>query len=166
MTSHHLAQLNIADLAAPIDSPQLAGFVALLPEINELAERSPGYVWRLTDDTGADATSLRPFGPETIVNLTVWESVDALREFTYRSAHLAVVQRRREWFRPSGRAYQVLWWVEAGRRPTLAEAARRLATLEENGPTPEAFTFRQPFPPPGGDALAPPEIDAEFCDRP
>ncbi len=149
MTSHHLAQLNIADLVAPIDSPQLAGFVALLPEINELAERSPGYVWRLTDDTGADATSLRPFGPEAIVNLTVWESVEALRDFTYRSAHLAVVQRRREWFRPFGRPYQVMWWIDAGRRPTVAEAGRRLAMLAANGPTREAFTFRATFPPPG-----------------
>jgi hypothetical protein len=149
MTIHHLAQLNIGDLVAPIDSPQLAGFVALLPEINDLAERSPGFVWRLTDDTGADATSLRPFGPETIVNMSVWESVEALRDFTYRSAHLAVVQRRRDWFRPFGRPYQVLWWIQAGQRPTVAEAGRRLARLEESGPTPEAFTFRAAFPPPG-----------------
>jgi hypothetical protein len=149
MTRYHLAELNVADLIAPLDSPQLADFVALLPEINALADRSPGFVWRLTDETGADATSLRPFGPDTIVNLSVWESVETLRDYAYRSPHLAVLQRRREWFKPYGRPYQVLWWVEAGRRPTVAEAAQRLAMLDERGPTPDAFTFRAVFPEPG-----------------
>jgi hypothetical protein len=149
MTRYHLAELNVADLIAPLDSPQLADFVALLPEINALADRSPGFVWRLTDDTGTDATSLRPFGPDTIVNLSVWESLDRLRDYAYRSAHLTVLQRRREWFKPHGRPYQVLWWLEAGRRPTVAEAAQRLAMLDERGPTPDAFTFRAVFPEPG-----------------
>jgi hypothetical protein len=149
MTRYHLAELNVADLIAPLDSPQLAGFVALLPEINALADRSPGFVWRLTDESGADATSLRPFGPDTIVNLSVWESLETLRDYAYRSAHLAVLQRRREWFKPHGRPHQVLWWAEAGRPPTVAEAARRLEMLDERGPTPDAFTFRAVFPPPG-----------------
>jgi hypothetical protein len=149
MTRYHLAELNVADLIAPLDSPQLADFVALLPEINALADRSPGFVWRLTDATGADATSLRPFGSDTIVNLSVWESLETLRDYAYRSAHLAVLQRRRVWFKPYGRPYQVLWWVQAGRLPTVAEAAQRLEMLEERGPAPDAFTFRAVFPPPG-----------------
>lgn len=149
MTSYHLAQLNVAEPAVPVDGPVFAQFIALLPEINAVADASPGFVWRLTDDTGADATSLRPFGPVTMVNMSVWESVEALRDYVYRSGHLAVTQRRREWFVPPAGPYQVLWWIEAGRMPTLDEAGRRLAMLRANGPTEEAFTFRAAFPPPG-----------------
>jgi hypothetical protein len=145
MAEHHLAQLNIARLRAPIDSPELADFVALLPEINGLAERSPGYVWRLQDESG-DATALRPFEPDVIVNLTVWQSVDSLRGFVYRTAHLEPMRRRRDWFGPADEAYLVLWWIPAGVLPTIAEAAERLDLLRRKGPSPEAFTLREPFP--------------------
>ena len=141
----NIAQLNIATLAAPLDSPELKGFVDLLAEINELADNADGFVWRLQDETG-DATAIRPFGPDVIVNLTVWESVEALYAYTYRSDHLKPLQRRREWFRRSARPHLVLWWIDEGARPTVAEAARRLGLLEENGPTPHAFTFRNQFP--------------------
>lgn len=141
----HLAQLNIARLRAPLDSPALAGFVALLPEVNALAERSPGYVWRLQDESG-DATALRPFGADVIVNLTVWESVEALHGFTYRTTHLEPMRRRREWFVPADGPHLVLWWIPAGARPTLAEAAERLDRLRHDGPSPAAFTFRSPYP--------------------
>ncbi len=148
MADYHLAQLNIARLRAPLESPELAGFVALLPEINELAERSPGYVWRLQDESG-DATSLRPFEPDVIVNLTVWESVESLHGFTYRSGHLEPMRRRRDWFVTFGGPHQVLWWIRAGTLPTVAEAGDRLALLARRGPSPEAFTFREPHPAPG-----------------
>lgn len=141
----NIAELNIATLAAPLDSPQLKDFVDWLDEINELADNSPGFVWRLQDENG-DATSIRPFGDDVIVNLTVWESVEALYEYTYRSAHLPVLQRRREWFVRSTRPHMVLWWIDESARPTPAEAARRLAHLEEHGPTGHAFTFRNQFP--------------------
>ena len=147
MADHHLAQLNIARLRAPIDSPELADFVALLPEINGLAERSPGYVWRLQDGSG-DATALRPFEPDIIVNLTVWQSVEALRGFVYRSAHLEPMRRRRDWFVPLDVPYLVLWWIPAGVLPTISEAAERLDLLRRNGPSPEAFTPREPYPAP------------------
>ncbi|NGM16268.1 DUF3291 domain-containing protein [Verrucosispora sp. WMMA2044] len=150
MADHHLAQLNIARLRAPIDSPELADFVAQLPEINGLAERSPGYVWRLQDESG-DATALRPFGPDIIVNLTVWQSVEALRGFVYRTAHLEPMRRRREWFVPLDRPHLVLWWIPAGVLPTITEAAERLELLTA-GPSPEAFTFREPYPSPGARA--------------
>jgi hypothetical protein len=145
MADHHLAQLNIARLRAPLDSPELAGFVALLPEINGLAERSPGYVWRLQDESG-DATALRPFGPDIIVNLTVWESVESLHTFSYRTAHLEPMRRRREWFVPADGPHLVLWWIPAGTRPSVAEAAERLDLLRRRGPSAEAFTFREPHP--------------------
>lgn|SRR5690349_12090608 len=150
MTGHHLAQLNVARLRAPLDSPLLADFVAQLPEVNGLAERHPGYVWRLRDDSG-DATSLRPFAPDVIVNLTVWESVETLRDFTYRSAeHLDALRRRREWFLPYGGPHLVLWWIPAGTLPTIAEAGDRLDLLASGGPGPEAFTLRRPYPAPVG----------------
>ncbi|GIJ35932.1 DUF3291 domain-containing protein [Verrucosispora sp. WMMD703] len=146
MADHHVAQLNIARLRAPLDSPELADFVALLPEVNDLAERSPGYVWRLQDESG-DATALRPFEPDIIVNLTVWQSIESLRGFVYRTAHLEPMRRRREWFLPLDRPHLVLWWIPAGVLPTLAEAAERLELLRR-GPSPEAFTLREPYPAP------------------
>ncbi|WBB89999.1 DUF3291 domain-containing protein [Verrucosispora sp. WMMC514] len=150
MADHHLAQLNIARLRAPIDSPELADFVAQLPEINDLAERSPGYVWRLQDESG-DATALRPFGPDIIVNLTVWQSVESVRGFVYRTAHLEPMRRRREWFVPLDRPHLVLWWIPVGVLPTITEAAERLELLTA-GPSPEAFTLREPYPSPGARA--------------
>ncbi|PRX97037.1 DUF3291 domain-containing protein [Allonocardiopsis opalescens] len=149
MTAHHLAQLNLVELRAPLESPEYAGFVALLDPINTLADRSPGFVWRLRAEDGADATSLRPFGPDVLVNLTVWETREALWDFTYRSGHLDALRRRREWFSPMARPSQVMWWTPAGTLPTVAEAARRLALLTEHGPGPDAFTFKDDVPAPG-----------------
>jgi Domain of unknown function (DUF3291) len=149
MADHHLAQLNIARLRAPLDHPDMADFVAWLPEINELAERTPGYVWRLQDDSG-DATALRPFEPDILVNLTVWESVDSLRDFTYRTTgHLESLRRRRDWFQPMTEAHFVMWWIPAGTRPTVADAADRLQRLRRDGPSVDAFTLRQAYPAPG-----------------
>jgi hypothetical protein len=155
--SFHVAQLNIARLIEPLESPRLAGFVELLPVVNGLADAAPGFVWRLVDEDGGDATHLRPFGPDYIVNLTVWESVDALREFVYRSGHIEPLRRRREWFHVADQPYAVLWWVPAGHIPTVDEAAHRLARLREAGPGPDAFTLREPYPAPAGTAgtLAP-----------
>lgn len=143
-----LAQLNIARMQAPIDSPQLADFVAELDGINALADGAQGFVWRLQSDQG-DATEVpHDFGPDMLVNMSVWASVDDLHQFIYRTAHATVMSRRREWFERMADAYQVLWWVPAGYRPTLVEARQRLDRLRRKGPTPEAFTFKQAFPPP------------------
>jgi len=137
-----LAQCNIARLQAPIDAPETADFVAALDSINALAEASPGFVWRLQDDSG-NATSIQAFDDEMlIVNMSVWESVEALSAFTYRSAHKDVLRRRREWFEPMADASVVLWWVPADTLPTVEEAQTRLESLRRDGPTAEAFTFR------------------------
>ena len=150
MTAHHLAQLNIARPRFPLDSPEMAGFVDRLEEINALADKAPGFVWRLVDTDGADATSLRPYGPDLMVNMSVWESAEALYEYAYRTDHLDVLRHRREWFDHDGLSeYAVLWWVPAGSQPTLADARERLGLLSRNGPTAQAFTFRKRFPPPG-----------------
>jgi uncharacterized protein DUF3291 len=166
MAGHHLAQLNIALLSAPLDSPQLAGFVAALDEINALADAAPGFVWRLQTEDG-DATAIRAFDDDRlIVNMSVWASVEALADYAYRSDHVRVLRRRREWFESMREAYQVLWWVPAGELPTVAEARRRLEHLREHGPSEHAFTFRTPFPAPaesGVPGAAPAAQDDWFC---
>jgi hypothetical protein len=149
MTDHHLAQLNVGRLRRPLDSPESADFVAGLKPINALADASPGFVWRLTDEGGQDATSIHPDGDDMIVNLSVWESREALWDFTYRSDHLEYVRRRREWFQRPTEPIMVLWWVPAGHIPSVEEALARLARLREAGPAPEAFTFRRPYEPDG-----------------
>lgn len=151
MSNYHLAQLNIAALKAPLDSPELKDFVDNLDRINALAEGSPGFIWRLKGD-GNDATSLRPFGADDIVNMSVWRDAAALKDYVYGSAHRDIMRRRREWFTRMAQAYMVLWWIPAGHTPTVIEAAARLAQLRANGPTPAAFTFAQAFAPPDAQA--------------
>ena len=157
-----LAQLNVGRLLAPVSSPQIAGFVAELAPVNAIADQAPGFVWRLQTEAG-DATSIRPTQDDLfLINMSVWSSLDALRAFTYDTAHVAVLRRRREWFERLATAHTVLWWVERGHRPTIDEALDRLERLRRDGPTPHAFTFRTPFEP---EALEPgePLVDAEFC---
>ena len=156
MNKYHLAQLNIADMAAPYESPVFADFVANLDRINHLADRTPGFVWRLQTEEG-DATEIRYFGEQVLVNMSVWQDINALRDFVYRSAHTEIMRRRKEWFAAMRESHMVLWWVPAGRIPGLDEAKARLDRLRVDGPTSEAFTFARPFPPPGqsGDAVAP-----------
>jgi hypothetical protein len=154
MSKFELAQLNIAYVRAPIESPLLADFVANLDRINALAEASDGFKWRLMTDYG-NATSLRPFGNDVIVNMSVWRDLEALRNYVYHSAHVEIMKRRREWFARASEAYVVLWWVAVGHRPSISEAAGRLENLRRHGPSPAAFTFGKAFPPP--DAARPNE---------
>lgn len=148
MPPFHVAQLNVARLAAPLDSPELAEFVAALEPVNALADAAPGFVWRLQDDDG-DATSIRAFDDDMIiVNMSVWESIEALSDYVYASDHRTVLRRRREWFERASAAYIVLWWVPAGHEPSVGEAEERLELLRSDGPTPQAFTLRQRFPAP------------------
>jgi hypothetical protein len=141
----HIAQLNIARAKAPLDSALLAGFMAQLDPVNALADASPGFVWRLQDE-GGDATSIRAFDDDSIVvNMSVWESIEALSDFAYRNRdHLAVMRRRRGWFEHIS-VYMVLWWVPAGHQPSVAEAEERLEHLRAFGPTPYAFTFKRRY---------------------
>ncbi|SHN08748.1 DUF3291 domain-containing protein [Actinacidiphila paucisporea] len=146
MTGFHLAQVNVGRSVAPLGGPELADFVAQLPEINALADRAPGFVWRMVDDGGEDSTALRPDGDDDLllINCSTWESVEALKDFAYHTDHLRVLSRRREWFQPLGGPHQALWWVPAGHRPSVAEAMGRIAILRERGSGPQAFTFRDP----------------------
>lgn len=146
MSLLHLAQLNIAQMKFAIDAPELAEFVARLDDVNALADGSPGFVWRLQTEDG-DATAIDYFGPEYLVNMSVWEDVESLHNYIYRTAHNEVMARRKEWFERMLEVYSVLWWIPAGTIPTIAEADQRLQNLRQNGPTAEAFTFKKIFAP-------------------
>ena len=147
MTNVHLAQINIGRIKAPFDDPSMSGFVSRLDEINALADRSPGFVWRLQTAAG-NATELRPFDDDRIaINMSVWESLEHLRAYVYGSAHAELLRQRRDWFEKFDRVFLALWWIPAGHIPSIDEAKARLALLERNGPTPLAFTFKTTFPP-------------------
>jgi hypothetical protein len=143
----HVAVFNIARLLAPMDDPQIDDFRDNLDPINALADGSPGFVWRLQDESG-NATNITPYpDPLVITNMAVWESIDQLADFTYRSGHLDFLRRRREFFEHDEAPFLVLWWVPEGHIPTMEEAMDRLEHLREHGPTPHAFTFRKRFEP-------------------
>lgn len=147
MAQYELAQMNVARLRAPLESPQLADFVGALDRINVIADGSPGFVWRLQDDAG-NATALRPMGEEFIINMSVWQDPESLQAFVYRGDHVGVMRRRREWFEKMD-LYLVLWWVPCGHRPTPEEGIERMNLLRTHGPSVEAFTFGKLFPAPG-----------------
>ena len=147
MSAYELAQLNVALMKEPLESPAMADFVANLDRINALAESSPGFLWRLKTEDG-DATALRPLGEDTLVNVSVWKDVESLNNYVYRSAHVEIMRRRKEWFERMREAWVVLWWVPKGHHPTVEEAIAKLDLLRAKGPTPEAFTFRNAYPAP------------------
>ena len=155
MRSHDLAQLNIGRLLASEDSPVVAPFMEALDEINALAEASPGFRWRFQTEDG-NAIAERPFPDDDsmLVNFSTWESVEALADYVFRSAHVEFLRRRREWFERLDSVVTVLWWVPRGHRPTAAEAIERLEHLERHGPTAYAFTFRKRFDPEAAETAA------------
>lgn len=143
----HLAQLNIAHTRFAVDDPGMAEFMAALERINALAEATPGFVWRLQSESG-NATDIQAYeDPRLLVNMSVWESIDALRGYVYQSEHVDFLRRRKEWFEAAETPFQVLWWVAVGHTPTVGEAKERLEYLTLHGPTAYAFTFRSPFSP-------------------
>lgn len=147
--AYQLAQANIGRFRAPIGDPLMDGFRTQLEPINALADRSPGFVWRLQTEDG-DATAIRPYPDDDLmaINMSVWESLESLQQFVYRSAHLEPLRGRREWFEHLDGPILVMWWIPTGHIPTVTEARERLSHLAEHGPTPHAFTFRTPFPAP------------------
>lgn len=147
MSKYHIAQLNIAKLKAPIESPQLKDFVDNLDRINALADQSPGFVWRLQTEEG-DATSIDFFGSDQIANMSVWQSIESLHDYVYRSVHIEIMRRKKEWFHNMAESHMVLWWVPAGHIPSVEEASEKLNLLRELGPTSNAFSFKKAFPAP------------------
>src|SRR6185369_7612701 len=147
-SDYHIAQFNLARARAPLTDSIMHGFTSQLRRINELADRSPGFVWRLQTEAG-DATSIRayPEDESLLLTLSVWKSIETLMEFSYRGEHAEVMRGRAQWFHQIQEAYIVLWWIPAGHIPSLDEAKVRLAFLRVHGPTPRAFTFKAQFSP-------------------
>ncbi len=144
---HHLAQFNVGRLKAPLHDPRLADFVAQLAIINAIADQTPGFVWRLKDE-GDNATNICPYADDLmIVNFSIWESMEALFQFVYRSQHGKVMGDRRQWFVPATQANLCLWWIDTGTIPTVNDAKTRLEHLRKWGATPYAFSFKDSFPP-------------------
>ncbi len=147
MTRYHVAQVNIGRIKAPLDDPIMAGFVGRLDEINALADGSPGFVWRLQTSEG-NATYFRPYDDDRVLmNMSVWENVDALKHYVYHTVHAQLLRQRQEWFEKFAGVYVALWWVPAGHIPGIDEAKKRIAHLEAHGPTQFAFTFKAVFEP-------------------
>ncbi|NKB38220.1 MAG: DUF3291 domain-containing protein [Gammaproteobacteria bacterium] len=141
MSDYQLAQLNIARMKADLGSPVMKGFVDQLDTVNAIADKSPGFVWRLQTEEG-DATDIDAFDDSMLlVNMSVWESVEHLKVFVYETFHLELLKQKREWFNQFEGVFQVLWWIPAGTEPTLEEAKQRLAFLQENGASEYAFNF-------------------------
>jgi Domain of unknown function (DUF3291) len=141
----YLSQINIAKMQAPIDSPLMADFVANLDNINALAEKSEGFIWRLKDNNN-NATSIKIFNDDfLIVNMSVWKNADALFQFVYQSNHVEIFKRRKEWFEKMQEMHMALWYIPEGHLPTVSEATERLRYLRSNGETPFAFSFKKRY---------------------
>ncbi len=146
---YHLAQINIGLCKGPLDSPVMREFVELLDAMNALADASPGFVWRLqTPDGNATGVRAHP-NPLVITNVSMWTGVEALHHYTYRSSHAYAFRHRGKWFDELEGPHLALWWIEVGGEPSAEEGLRRIDLLARRGPSPDAFTFKQPFPPPG-----------------
>ena len=148
----HIAQMNVATALYDLDDPRIAEFVAKLDDVNALADRSDGFVWRLQSATGSAVDIKAANDPRLLVNMSVWRDVGALFAFVYRTAHREVMVKRRSWFEKPEGPFQVLWWIGEGHRPTVEEGLQRLDMLRRHGPTPDAFTFKSVYPPQSGEA--------------
>ena len=152
---YQLAQMNIAYARAPLDDPRMTGFVAQIAAVNAAADAAPGFVWRL-DIPDPERVAREVYDdPAMLINVSMWENVEALRDFVYRGTHSEPLLDRERWFRSIDAPHSVLWWVEAGHRPDPIEEKQRLDILADRGATPDAFTFAKPFPPPGQPGATP-----------
>ena len=165
VTGFHLAQANIGRFRAPIDTATMEGFRTQLDPINALADRSPGFIWRLQTEDG-NATAIRPYADDDLmaINLSLWESLESLQQFVYKSGHVDVLRARKQWFEQIEGPILVLWWIPAGEIPTVSDVRERLQYLKDHGPTPHAFTFRTPFPAPDQQVGSVEGVDAVFCE--
>ncbi len=139
----HIAQLNVATARYETDDPRFADFMNNLDRVNAIAERSPGFVWRLKDDSG-NATNIRPADdPLFLVNMSVWETVEDLERFVFATAHRKIYARGEEWFHKMTTPRFVMWPVPVGHRPSIDEALARLARLTGEGPSDDAFGWER-----------------------
>ncbi len=142
---YFLAQVNIGKIKAPLESEQMSGFADNLDRINELAENSTGFVWRLKEDNN-NATSIKVFEDDfMLINMSVWETIETLYQFVYQSAHVDYLKRRKEWFEKMTEMYSALWWIPETHTITTTEAIERLTHIRVHGETPFAFSFKKQF---------------------
>ena len=117
----HLAELNIAQFQYPTDDPRMADFMNNLDRVNALAERSPGFVWRLKGDNNNATVS--EACDDTLVNLiSVWETPEALEHYVFKTVHVQFYRRRAEWFDADGKART---WCSGGCRRVISPPWRR-----------------------------------------
>ena len=141
-----LAQLNIAEATAKMDSPVMADFVNNTDRINAIAEESTGFVWRLVGDDSDDSYSINAFDSEYIlVNMSVWKDRESIFNYVYNSDHLEIFKRKKEWFKKMLKMHMVLWYVEDGHVPTVEEGKERLEYLQKHGESPYAFGFKSKY---------------------
>jgi hypothetical protein len=148
-SAYQLAQINIARTrGVNINDPIMQEFVDNLEKINNLAESSKGFVWRLKDEHN-NATHINPYNDEqVIINVSVWESIEDLEHFVYKTMHTDFLRRRKEWFQTFGKAYSAMWWIEAGKYPSIQDATDKLDYLQKNGASPLVFDYKNKFPRP------------------
>lgn len=142
-TTHHLAQVNLVQMRTSFNDPIMADFIAALAPINQLAEQSPGFVWRYIESPDDPAPPI--FDASILVNLSVWDSIDALFNFTYSGGHLDIFRKRQKWFTRPTLPQMALWWIPATHTPTPTEAKTKIEHLAQHGPTPHAFTLKRRF---------------------
>lgn len=149
MAEWHLAQINIGRIkGVTINDPVMAEFVDNLDRINQLAEGSKGFVWRLKEENN-NATHFNPYGDEQVlINMSVWTDIESLEQYVYRTAHTDYLRRRKEWFHQFGKMYMAMWWIPAGHIPTIAEAVAKLEQLQQEGASAQVFDFKRRFPQP------------------
>lgn len=139
MIRTHVAQINIGRPLHPLDDPRMGEFMRNLDRVNAIAERTPGFVWRLKDETN-NATAFRPFGdPDMLVNMSVWETVEALERFVWATVHNHFYNRKGAWFEKLATPHLVMWPIPAGHIPDLNEAKHRLDHLSARGNSDFAF---------------------------
>jgi hypothetical protein len=151
--NYQLAQINIGRLSAPIDDPRIAEFVAQLAPINAVADKAPGFVWRLQSASGNATDVAYNDDPFVIINMSVWESLEALRDYAYKSDHMKVFRDRAKWFEKMDKPHYCLWWIPAGHIPTVAEGRERLEHYQLHGATPYSFWFSEQFPQPADEGV-------------
>lgn len=144
-SDYHIAEANVARMKTEFDDPIMYSFIRRLNDVNAIADRSPGFIWRQS----AEANDyLMPYRDKRIIfNMSVWQSIEHLRSFVYGPVHTEMLRLRHEWFERPSTAHIALWWIPAGHRPIVSEAMARLAKIQEHGPTSYSFSFKQHYPP-------------------
>jgi hypothetical protein len=150
MGEFQIAEINIARMkGVDINDPIMKEFVDNLDKVNSIAESSKGFVWRLKDESN-NATNINPYNDEqVIINISVWQSIESLEDFMYKTFHSEFLKRRKQWFQNFGKVSTAMWWINKGDLPNVNEAVEKLAYLQKNGPSEIVFDFKKKYPPPG-----------------